>query len=74
MADPELRPQGAVEAVDGDHNGETNHVRGDLNLRIIRSLCRFVEETYGYRKTRFSELGSGYSRGAAPQLPGLDKP
>jgi signal transduction histidine kinase len=50
MADPELRPQGAVESANGNHNGENNHVRGDLNLRIIRSLCRFVEETYGSEK------------------------
>lgn len=50
MVDPELRPMIAVEPQSGDQNGDNNHVRGDLNLRIIRSLCRFVEETYGSDK------------------------
>ena len=49
MSDPELRPKGAAEPENGYQNGD-NNVRSDLNLRIIRSLCRFVEETYGSEK------------------------
>jgi signal transduction histidine kinase len=61
MVDPELRPQGAVESVNGDHDGDNNHVRGDLNLRIIRSLCRYVEETFGSDKLSALSWEAGIS-------------